>query len=93
MVLVYLVKPRSVESCEEEKKGAFPPLGLLYLSSAFRIYGCSVKFYDLDFTKVDGLVDDVSSENPEIIALTSTTPSYHNTVKVIQRVRRLLQVP
>ena len=91
MPFVYLVKPVTVESHEEEKKGSYPPLGLLYLSSMFKEYGFETKLYDLDFVDENALVKQASHEQPEIVAITSTTPSYYSIVHVIKRLREILK--
>jgi len=89
--LAFLIKPASVESPSEEEKGSFPPLGLLYLASVFREHGCDVELYDLDFTGEDELLNRACSKQPDIIAITSVTPSYWETVRVIRRLREALE--
>jgi len=88
-LLAFLIKPPSTSSREEEEKGLYPPLGLLYLSASLRSAGHEVEVYDLDLTSIEALLNRLSSEEPDLVGLTTTTPSYRRAVELIHAIREV----
>ena len=87
--ILYLVKAPVPASIEEEKKGLYPPLGLLYLSSIAKAHGFQVKVFDLDVMPTDRLIEEFLRDKPLIVGFTTVTPSYNMTVKLIKLLKEL----
>lgn len=86
---LYLIKTPTPSSADEEKKGLYPPLGLLYISSIARILGFQVKVFDLDMLPESKLIEYFLKDMPAITGFTTLTPSYHIVVKTIKLLKRL----
>ncbi len=87
MYSVYFVKASVPSSLEESKKGLYPPLGIMYLSSIARLEGFKPVIYDLDIDSTSTFLNKVSSERPDAIGFSVVTQNYYSTVDLIKMVR------
>ncbi len=89
MKTLYLIKASTTASVDERKKGLYPPLGLLYLSSIAKAHGFQVKVFDLDLTLARELINRYLDDAPLITGFTTITSNYYTTVKLIKLLKEL----
>ena len=81
---VLLLKPKSFAFSSS------PPLSLMYLASSLREDGHRCWVYDLEFPEDEAAVESVAADDrPLLIGITSTTPDFPATVRLVSRLRSL----
>lgn len=78
---------------EAAKLGAaYPPTGLLYIASTVRKAGHQVSIIDVDVEglNMNELIEKVKLFNPDVIGITTTTPTYINAKNIIKEIKKTL---
>ncbi|RLE55227.1 MAG: B12-binding domain-containing radical SAM protein [Thermoprotei archaeon] len=90
MVDIILVNP-PYPSAVQKYVGSAPPLGLAYLAAVARDLGLKVRILDMNVEKlsIDDAVEIISREDPLILGVTCTTPSYPRAISLIKYVKRV----
>jgi len=87
-LLIYLVNPQVPRSRDEEKKGLYPPLGLLYIATVLKERGYEVKIYELNVESSNKLIHDVQREQPDVVGITVHTVSFPIVKSLIKELRQ-----
>lgn len=81
---VLLLKPKSFAFSSS------PPLSLMYLASSLREHGHTSWVYDLEFPEDEAALESVAlDDRPLLVGITSTTPDFPETVRLVSRLREL----
>ena len=78
------------------KKGAtWPPLNLAYLGAIAENQGHEVRIFDGegDGLSLEGMVDQTSQYNPDLIGITATTPFYHIATELASKLKETSKTP
>jgi radical SAM superfamily enzyme YgiQ (UPF0313 family) len=69
-----------------------PPMALMQIGAALKNAGHDVRIIDGEARNltIDGLVDSICAEHPDVVGVTSTTPEYWVAKTVIERVKKRL---
>ena len=66
------------------------PLGISYIASFLRERGHSVKLNSGDVAKIDG---DINSFIPDLVGISSMTPSFPQAVSIAERIKHTRDIP
>lgn len=74
------------KSSIEKSRGIYPPLGLCYVASALREYGCEVRIYDCDATDFtqENLVHMATNYDPAWIGIYTMTWTFSQACKIVE---------
>ncbi len=74
---ILLIAPSQKQIYGENMAPPYPPLGLLMIGAILREDGHELKFIDIDAEHYDDikLIDRIKNFNPDLVCLTSTTPT------------------
>jgi radical SAM superfamily enzyme YgiQ (UPF0313 family) len=78
------------------KIGTFdPPLGLCYLASAVERDGHSVRILDAEAERknIEEIVEEVRVNSPDLVGITSTTPTFYRAVELANKIKREKAIP
>ncbi len=86
---IVLINPNTGKSERIENEAAWPPLGLLYLSSVVQADGHEVKVIDNARArmKVESLAERVKKEKPDVIGISALTPTFGQAIKIAKAVK------
>ncbi len=88
-VLIYLVKASVEAAAEEQKKGLYPPLGIMYLSAVARSLGAETRVFDLELDGSEELINAISSEEPCAVGFSVVTQNYYATISLVKKIKRI----
>lgn len=77
--------------CLARAKTLQPPLGIAYLASIAERAKCEVKIIDAEADNLtqDSLIEAIVRFNPDVLGITSTTPTFHRATRIATEIKRV----
>ncbi len=90
---ILLIKPSQENVYGMKMSPAYPSLGIMYIASVLELDKHEVKILDLDADVDKSLEDEFLEFAPQLVGITSVTPTINEAFSVAKRVKKLKNIP